>query len=289
MSGRSLQVLENLSPGRSIQAYMQSISQFPLLSAEREAELAWSLRRDDDVAAARELVLSHLRFVVYIARGYAGYGMPLADLVQEGNVGLMTAVRHFDPRRKVRLVSYAVHWIKAQIHDYILSNFRIAKIATTKAQRKLFFKLRSAKKTLTWFTRDEAEVVAENLGVPVKDVLEMERRMVGGDVPFDASASDDDESGAVAYSPSEYLYQEGNDPAVDVEASDWSERMGVKVAAAMQHLDDRQRDIVQQRLLVDGKAATLQSLADKYGVSPERIRQIEKAALGALRARIADD
>ena len=283
MSGRSLQALDNLSPGRDIQGYLRRISQIPVLSAERESELAWRLYRDDDVEAARDLVLSQLRFVVYIARGYAGYGMPLADLIQEGTIGLITAVRNFDPRRKVRLISYAVHWIKAQINDYILNNFRIVKIATTKAQRKLFFNLRSAKERLTWFTQDEARMVAEDLGVSVKDVQEMEKRMGVNDVQFDPAVDDDPSS---AYSPVDYLYQEGNDPAALVEREDQDERMHTRLASAMRRLDARQRDIVQQRLLTDGKAVTLQSLATKYGVSPERIRQIEQSALSTLRSEV---
>ena len=283
MSGRSLQVLDQLSPGRDIQGYLRKISQIPVLSAERESELAWSLYRDNDVGAAKELVLSQLRFVVYIARGYSGYGMPLADLVQEGTIGLINAVRGFDPSRKVRLISYAVHWIKAQINEYILNNFRIVKVATTKAQRKLFFNLRSAKTSLTWFTQDEAKVVAKDLGVSVKDVKEMEQRMSVPDVQFDP-AVDEDEDSSATFAPVDYLHQDGNDPAMLVEREDRKERMHAQLAVAMQELDERQRDIVQQRLLTDGKAVTLQRLATKYGVSPERIRQIEQSAVAVLRA-----
>jgi RNA polymerase sigma-32 factor len=260
---------------------MQAVSAFPILSADRERELAEDLHYNGNVDAARELVMAHLRFVVHIAKTYTGYGLPLADLVQEGNVGLMKAVKRFDPSKGVRLVSFAVHWIKAEMHEYILRNWRIVKIATTKAQRKLFFNLRSAKKRLAWLTNDEAHAVASDLGVEVRDVRQMEGRLASADLTFDMSP-DDDESNVA---PVHYLEDHRADPAVQLEESDWEESSNDSLAVALEKLDDRSRDIIQSRWLVENKA-TLHELADKYGVSAERIRQLEKNAMNKVKAAL---
>ena len=268
-----------MTPGANLNAYIQGVSAVPILSADEERALGESLYYQEDLDAARRLVLSHLRFVVYIARSYSGYGLPLADLIQEGNVGLMKAVRRFNPEKGVRMVSFAVHWIKAEIHEFILRNWRIVKVATTKAQRKLFFNLRSAKKSLQWLNDQEAHAVAEDLGVAVKDVREMEMRLAVRDPAFDASA-DDDEGAPVA--PVYYLEDRAADPARIVEKNqfnaDNSSRLGVAVAS----LDDRSRDIIQRRWLDDTKS-TLHDLAGEYGVSAERIRQLEKNAMSRVR------
>ena len=269
-----------MTPGANLNAYIQGASAVPILSADEERALGESLYYQEDLDAARRLVLSHLRFVVYIARSYSGYGLPLADLIQEGNVGLMKAVRRFNPEKGVRMVSFAVHWIKAEIHEFILRNWRIVKVATTKAQRKLFFNLRSAKKSLQWLNEQEAHAVAEDLGVAVKDVREMEMRLAVRDPAFDASADDDDDGAPVA--PVYYLEDSAGDPARIVEKnqfnSDNSSRLGVAVAS----LDARSRDIIQRRWLDDTKS-TLHDLAGEYGVSAERIRQLEKNAMNRVR------
>lgn len=275
---KALQPMPQLVPGGDLSSYMQSVNSIPLLSAEREQELAWDLHQNDNLEAARELVLSHLRFVVHIAKSYTGYGLPLADLVQEGNVGLMKAVKRFDPSRGVRLVSFAVHWIKAEMHEYILRNWRIVKVATTKAQRKLFFNLRSAKSKLAWLTAEETERVAEDLGVDVAEVQRMEGRLTGSDVAFDAD-TDDDEN---AYAPVHYLEDRSGDPAMQLEMADTEATGKAGLESAIEQLDDRSREILMRRWLAESKA-TLHELADEYGVSAERIRQIEKNAMKKIR------
>jgi RNA polymerase sigma-32 factor len=264
-----------------LDVYLQEINRIPILSAERERELAIRLRENNDLEAARELVVSHLRFVAKIARGYSGYGLPLADLIQEGGIGLMKAVRRFNPDVGVRLVSFAVHWVRAEMHEFILRNWRIVKVATTKAQRKLFFNLRSSKKRLGWFSREEVESVAADLGVDAETVLEMESRLSGQDISFDpmGSTDDDDES----WSPSAYLSAPGNtDPAHALEQSDWAQQSNNQLLNALQQLDERAQSIVQQRWLNEHKA-TLHELAEQFGVSAERIRQLEKNAIGKLK------
>ncbi len=268
-------------PSGQLDRYLQAVYNVPVLTAERERELALKLRDHEDVEAARELVVSHLRFVVKIARGYSGYGLPLADLIQEGGIGLMKAVKRFDPDVGVRLVSFAVHWIKAEIHEFILRNWRIVKVATTKAQRKLFFNLRSSKKRLGWFSREEVESVAEDLGVAPQTVLEMESRLNGQDVSFDPVASGEDEE--VAWAPSAYLQAPtSSDPAQLLERSDWEAQASDRLYQALEALDERDRVILQQRWLREQKA-TLHELADRFGVSAERIRQLEKNAIGRLK------
>ncbi|MQM39419.1 RNA polymerase sigma factor RpoH [wastewater metagenome] len=261
--------------------YIQAVNRIPTLSAEEEQDLATRYRDDNDLDAARYLVMSHLRFVVHVARGYTGYGLPLADLIQEGNIGLMKAVKRFDPDVGVRLVSFAVHWIRAEIHEFILRNWRIVKVATTKAQRKLFFNLRGSKKRLGWLNRAEVEAVAADLGVKPETVMEMESRLSGQDVGFDPPETSDDEDNAPR-APAAYLQYAGDDPASEVEGDDWRSHQHEALTSALAGLDERSRDIIARRWLNDGKA-TLQSLADQYGVSAERIRQLEKNALGKLR------
>jgi RNA polymerase sigma-32 factor len=268
-------------PSEQLGSYLQEINRYPILSAERERELAIRLRDRNDLEAARELVLSHLRFVVKIARGYTGYGLPLADLIQEGGIGLMKAVRRFDPDMGVRLVSFAVHWIKAEIHEFILRNWRIVKVATTKAQRKLFFNLRSTKKRLGWFSREEVESVAEDLGVSPETVLEMESRMSGQDVSFDPLDGADDEDGA--WTPAAYLAAPDDwDPARTLETADLSQQHNERLWEALGQLDERTRVIVEQRWLAEEKA-TLHELAARFGVSAERVRQLENSAMSKLR------
>ena len=272
-------------PGDSLDSYLRQVYRYPVLSAERETELGLRLRDNGDLEAARELVLSHLRFVVKIARGYGGYGLPLTDLIQEGGIGLMKAVKRFNPEFGVRLVSFAVHWIKAEIHEYVLRNWRIVKVATTKAQRKLFFNLRSSKKRLGWFSREEVESVAEDLGVSPETVLEMESRLSGQDMSFDPTGSSDDDD--TTWTPSSYLAAPHTaDPALALEQSDWEQQNSGHLHAALQQLDERTRIILQQRWLTDQKA-TLHELADRFGVSAERIRQLEKNAIGKLKQLMA--
>ncbi|MGB0733584.1 MAG: RNA polymerase sigma factor RpoH [Pontibacterium sp.] len=275
-----LQVVDKLSPGGNLDAYVQSVSSIAILSAEEERALAEKLYFDGDVEAARQLVMAHLRFVVHLARSYSGYGLPLGDLIQEGNVGLMKAVRRFDPTVGVRLVSFAVHWIKAEMHEFILRNWRIVKVATTKAQRKLFFNLRSMKKGLGWLNDDEVKAVASDLGVEAKTVREMEGRLAAVDSAFDAPAGDDDDS--VAYAPALYLEDHSADPAQTLENDNWAQTSQQNLMDAMKELDERSQDILVQRWLSEDKA-TLHELAAKYQVSAERIRQLEKNAMNKVR------
>lgn len=264
--------------------YLAKISNFRILEADEEQTLARRLRDHDDLDAARQLIMSQLRFVVHIARTYKGYGLPMADLVQEGNVGLMKAVRRFDPEVGVRLISFAVHWIRAEIHEFVIRNWRIVKVATTKAQRKLFFKLRSAKKQLNWFSQEEVEAVAKDLGVDPEVVMEMESRMSGHDNAFDAPASAGDEEHR-ALAPAETLHQADTDPYTLLADADQAEQAVSGLLAGMEILDERSRDILNKRWLQDGKA-TLHELADVYNVSAERIRQIEKAAMKKLKTHM---
>lgn len=266
-------------PIGSFDAYLERVSRIPVLSREREQELAVRFHDDNDLDAARELVLSHLRFVVHIARGYAGYGLPVNDLVQEGNVGLMKAVKRFDPTVGVRLVSFAVHWIRAEIHDYVLRNWRLVKVATTKAQRKLFFNLRRMKKNLSWLNAEETRAVAADLGVSPAEVTEMERRLSARDLSFDLGSDADDED---SYGPAAYLPAPAADPAELVEDEDWDSSASTHLAAAMERLDDRSRNILKRRWMTENKA-TLHELAAEYGVSAERIRQIEAGAITRLK------
>lgn len=270
-----------LSPNMGLGSYTQAISTIPILSADEERKLAEDLYYREDLDAARQLVLSHLRFVMHIARSYSGYGLPQADLVQEGNIGLMKAVKRFNPEKGVRLISFAVHWIKAEIHEYILRNWRIVKIATTKSQRKLFFNLRSAKKRLAWLSHEEALAVAKDLGVDVADVREMEGRLANFDASFDATPDDDDEQAYVI--PANYLEDTDSDPAQQFENDNWETVSTNQLMAGFTQLDDRSRDILQKRWLNDEKA-TLHELAAEYNVSAERIRQLEQNAMKKLRA-----
>jgi RNA polymerase sigma-32 factor len=271
-------------PLGSLDAYLDRVSRIPVLSREEERALAERFRSQGDLQAARHLVLSHLRFVVHIARGYSGYGLPVGDLIQEGNVGLMKAVKRFDPALNVRLVSFAVHWIRAEIHEYVLRNWRLVKIATTKAQRKLFFNLRRMKKNLTWLSAEETAAVARDLGVTESEVTEMEKRLAARDLSFDPTPEADDEE---TYSPAAYLPAPDSDPAVSVEDAESADDSSTRLKSALGRLDPRSRDIVEQRWMSDDNKATLHELAEKYGVSAERIRQIEASALGKLRGLMA--
>ncbi len=273
-------------PIGSFDAYVDAVSRIPVLSRDEELELATRFRLDDDLDAARQLVLSHLRFVVHLARGYAGYGLPISDLVQEGNVGLMKAVKRFDPTVGVRLVSFAVHWIRAEIHEFVLRNWRLVKVATTKAQRKLFFNLRKKKRHLGWLSREETAAVARDLGVSTAEVTEMERRLSSRDLSFDPApdSGDDEES----YSPSAYLPAPNSDPALAVERAEWDDDVSERVAEAMTRLDDRSQAILRARWMGEDKA-TLHELAEEYGVSAERIRQIEANAIKKLRKLVAPE
>jgi RNA polymerase sigma-32 factor len=267
-------------PVGSFDSYVERVRRIPVLSREDEQRLALRLREGGDLDAARQLVLSHLRFVLHIARGYGGYGLPVSDLVQEGNVGLMKAVKRFDPTVGVRLVSFAVHWIRAEIHEYVLRNWRLVRVATTKAQRKLFFNLRRLKPTLGWLSADEAEAVAADLGVTPAEVREMEQRLASSEQSFDPTpaAGEDDEG----YGPAAYLAAPGADPAESAEAEEWEGDSSQRLAAGLKSLDERSRTIVQRRWLAEPKA-TLHELAAEFGVSAERVRQIEAAAFGKLR------
>jgi RNA polymerase sigma-32 factor len=269
-------------PTGSIEGYIQSVNRIPVLSAEEEYRLAVRLREQNDLDAARQLVMSHLRFVAHIARGYSGYGLPQADLIQEGNVGLMKAVKRFDPEMNVRLVSFAVHWIRAEIHEFILRNWRIVKVATTKAQRKLFFNLRSSKKRLGWFNQEEVNTVARDLGVRPEDVREMEARMSGYDASFDPFTDHEDEEER-PFAPAAYLQDLSMDPTTTLEQDDWESHNSERLHDAMDTLDERSRDILRKRWLAEEKV-TLQDLADHYQVSAERIRQLESSAIKKLQS-----
>ncbi|KZX73479.1 RNA polymerase factor sigma-32 [Oleiphilus sp. HI0009] len=274
--GTSLQPVDMLTPGGNLESYIQTVNSIPILSIEEERDLTARLHDENDLVAARHLIMSHLRFVVHIAKSYSGYGLAQADLIQEGNVGLMKAVKRFDPTFGVRLVSFAVHWIKAEIHEFILRNWRIVKIATTKAQRKMFFNLRSSKKRLAWFTADEVDSVAKDLGVEPRVVREMEGRLSAQDTAFDASSDEDDDSAFLA--PANYLEDHSADPARAVELADTSSDTRHRLTEALRTLDERSLDIITKRWLNE-KKATLHELADEYGVSAERIRQLEKNAM----------
>jgi RNA polymerase sigma-32 factor len=270
-------------PVGSLDSYIERISQIPVLTKDEEIALATRFRSKDDLEAARHLVLSHLRFVVHIARGYLGYGLPMGDLVQEGNVGLMKAVKRFDPTVGVRLVSFAVHWIRAEIHEYVLRNWRLVKVATTKSQRKLFFNLRKMKKNLAWLSEAETQAVARDLGVEVSDVREMEQRLSARDMSFDpAPEADEDET----YSPAMYLPAHNADPAIEVEREEWDEDSSDRLEMALERLDERSRSIVKRRWMTDDKA-TLHELADEYGISAERVRQVETNAINKLKGLMA--
>lgn len=272
----------NLSAG-TFDSYLNAISQIPQLTSEQERELALRYRDMGDLEAARQLVMSNLRFVAHVARGYSGYGLPMADIMQEGNVGLMKAVKRFDPDMGVRLVSFAVHWIKAEIHEYVIKNWRIVKVATTKAQRKLFFNLRKSKASLGWLTKDDAEAIAENLDVDIKTVYEMEKRLDGRDMAFDVPTDDSSEDNISA--PVNYLEQHGADPAMLLENEDWKGHKEGLLTSAMADLDERSQDILASRWLADEKV-TLHELAERYNVSAERIRQLEKNAMKKLKAAV---
>ena len=273
-----------LSTG-NLDQYIQTAFSVPVLSAEEERSLAVRLQNEGDLDAARQLVMSHLRFVVRIARGYNGYGLPLGDLIQEGSIGLMKAVKRFDPDAGVRLVSYAVHWVRAEIHEYVLRNWRIVKVATTKAQRKLFFNLRSKKQRLGWLNLEEVNAVADDLGVKPEVVLEMESRLSGQDIGFDPVGADDDED-SHHYAPAAYLTDESNDPALVTEQNDWNSTNTGQLSEALLTLDERSRTILEERWLTDDKS-TLHELAARFDVSAERIRQLEKNAIGKLKKKMA--
>ena len=268
-------------PTGSLDQYIQAALGVPLLSAEQERSLALRLQNEGDLDAARDLVMPHLRFVIRVARGYSGYGLALGDLVQEGNIGLMKAVKRFDPNAGVRLVSYAVHWVRAEIHEFILRNWRIVKVATTKAQRKLFFNLRSKKQRLGWLNQEEVNGIAEDLGVKPEVVLEMESRLSGQDIGFDLTAADDDEE-SHHFAPAAYLTDASSDPALTVEQNDWDSENNSNLGDALAALDERSRTILEARWLAENKS-TLHELADRFGISAERIRQLEKSALGKLK------
>jgi RNA polymerase sigma-32 factor len=279
-----LQTLKTVSPGADLNAYKSSVNSFAILTPDEEKNLAERLYYDSDLDAARQLVMAHLRFVVHLAKSYNGYGLAQGDLIQEGNVGLMKAVKRFNPEKGVRLVSFAVHWIKAEMHEYILRNWRIVKVATTKAQRKLFFNLRSSKKSLSWLTDSEAKLMAEDLGVNVKDVYQMEGRLTSVDPAFDLVGDDDSDSGTV-YSPSQYLEDQSADPALLLENENWEDNNHRQLTEALDALDDRSRDILASRWLGE-KKETLHELAARYGVSAERIRQLEKNAMKKLKTTL---
>lgn len=281
---KDMQVLAYVPQG-SLEAYVRAANAYPMLTAEEERALAERLHYQGDLEAAKQLILSHLRFVVHIARNYSGYGLPQADLIQEGNIGLMKAVRRFNPEMGVRLVSFAVHWIKAEIHEYVLRNWRIVKVATTKAQRKLFFNLRKTKQRLGWFNQDEVEMVAKELGVTSKDVREMESRMAAQDMTFDPTPEDDTREGQ-PMAPMLYLQDKSSDFADGIEEDNWDDHAADKLSAALEGLDERSQDIIRARWLDDDNKSTLQELADRYGVSAERVRQLEKNAMKKMRLAI---
>ncbi|WP_028025787.1 RNA polymerase sigma factor RpoH [Enterovibrio calviensis] len=273
----------------SLDSYLRQVNSHPMLSADDERELAERLHYDEDLDAAKSLILSHLRFVVHIARGYSGYGLPVSDLVQEGNIGLMKAVKRFNPEVGVRLVSFAVHWIKAEIHEYVLRNWRIVKVATTKAQRKLFFNLRKSKKRLGWFNAEEVNLVAEQLGVDASEVREMESRLAAQDAGFDGGVDDDEREGSGPVAPVFFLEDKSSDVAINIEDQNWEDHANRRLANAMSGLDERSQHIIRSRWLDDDNKATLQELADHYQVSAERIRQLEKNAMRKLKEAVGED
>ncbi|MCH1414871.1 MAG: RNA polymerase sigma factor RpoH, partial [Glaciecola sp.] len=281
---KSMQMALTIPQSGSIESYIQSVSNIPMLSADEEKSLAERLFNEGDLSAARELVMSHLRFVVHIAKSYSGYGLAQADLVQEGNIGLMKAVKRFDPNVGVRLVSFAVHWIKAEIHEFVLKNWRIVKVATTKAQRKLFFNLRKSKKRLGWFTHKEVQKVAEELGVSEKEVLQMEARMGSQDTAFDLSSDDGDDNSN--FSPAQYLEDKSENVEAAVINADYDSNASARLYSAIKTLDERSQYIIETRWLNDNKM-TLQDLAAKYEVSAERVRQIEKNAMKKIQAAMS--
>ena len=281
---KELQPMDISAPGQNLEAYLNSIQNIAILSPAEERKLAEDLYYREDLEAARQLVMAHLRFVVHIARGYSGYGLPQADLIQEGNVGLMKAVRKFNPEVGVRLISFAVHWIKSEIHEYVLKNWKIVKVATTKAQRKLFFNLRNKKKNITWLNEDDVKMISNELGVKEDTVREMEQRMSSHDVSFDPYSADDGEEGN-SYSPADYLINEDSDPMEIVEKEDYARNQINQLQNAISDLDERSQLILKERWLTDDKP-TLHELADKYGISAERIRQIEKKAMEKIRTHI---
>ncbi len=281
---KSMQMALTIPKSGSIESYIQSVSNIPMLTADQEKSLAERLFNEGDLTAARELVMSHLRFVVHIAKSYSGYGLAQADLIQEGNIGLMKAVKRFDPNVGVRLVSFAVHWIKAEIHEFVLKNWRIVKVATTKAQRKLFFNLRKSKKRLGWFTHKEVQKVAEELGVSEKEVLQMEARMGSQDTAFDLSSDDGDDNSNFA--PAQYLEDKSEDVESAVINADYDSNASARLYSAIKTLDERSQHIIETRWLSDNKM-TLQDLASKYQVSAERVRQIEKNAMKKIQSAMA--
>lgn len=278
---KELQVIDIRLPISSLEAYLTHINQIPMLSQEEEHELAIQLQKQNDVTAAKKLILPHLRYVARVAKGYLGYGLPLADLIQEGNIGLMKAVKRFKPEKGVRLVTFAMHWIKAEIHEYILKNWRIVKVATTKAQRKLFFNLRSMKKSLGWMSSQEINDIAKDLKVKPETVREMEMRLASSDASFEAQEDDDEPH----FAPAGYLEDQRYNPADMMEKSDWSDQSANSLHQALNQLDERSQDIIRARWLDEGKL-TLQELADKYSVSAERVRQLEKIAMNKLKAAV---
>lgn len=283
---QTLQLYAMNLPVGSLDSYIHRVNQIPMLTQEEEIAYAERFHTEGDLEAARHLVLAHLRYVVRVARGYLGYGLPLNDLIQEGNIGLMKAVKRFDPHMGVRLVSFAVHWIKAEIHEFVLRNWRIVKIATTKAQRKLFFNLRQMKNRLGWFSNEEVDAIAKDLGVSRENVLHMEQRLNAQDASFHALGTDDDQDDAYK-APEYYLFNAGDDPALAYEQEDSGEGDKEKLLYAMEQLDERSQDILRQRWLADEKL-TLHDLAARYGVSAERIRQLEKNAMKKIRERMAN-
>jgi RNA polymerase sigma-32 factor len=282
--GKELQPMDISAPGQNLESYLNSIQNIAILSPEEERKLAEDLYYREDLEAARQLVMAHLRFVVHIARGYSGYGLPQADLIQEGNVGLMKAVRKFNPEVGVRLISFAVHWIKSEIHEYVLKNWKIVKVATTKAQRKLFFNLRNKKKDITWLSEEDVKMISSELDVKEDTVREMEKRMSSHDVSFDPYSADDGEEGNT-YSPADYLTNEDSDPMEIVEKEDFARDQINQLQNAISDLDERSQLILKERWLTDDKP-TLHELADKYEISAERIRQIEKKAMEKIRTNI---
>ena len=280
----NLRTIDLNLPINSLEAYLHQVNQITMLTSEEEHDLAIRLQKNGDLAAAKRMILAHLRYVVRVAKGYVGYGLPLADLIQEGNIGLMKAVRRFNPEMGVRLVTFAMHWIKAEIHEYILRNWRIVKVATTKAQRKLFFNLRSLKKRIGWMSKQEVDDVAKDLGVKPETVREMEMRLATSDASFDASDDDEDEH----FAPAGFLEDHRYNPATQFEQTNWSEQSGDIIHKAIDQLDERSQDIIRARWLNEEKL-TLHELADKYQISAERVRQLEKNAMDKLKAAFVEE